>query len=62
MYPRPLVPGEADVPNLALLLRQLRGLDAAARREDHVGIGVVDALMEHPQIDTVSSEAPQTVL
>src|SRR5690606_26330778 len=59
---RVLVAGEADVAHLALLLREVGRLDPAARREDAVRILVVDALVEHPEIDDVGLQTAKAVL
>ena len=53
--------GEADVADLALLLGLLGRLNPAAGGEDHVRIGLVDDLVELPQIDHVGIESPQAV-
>ena len=54
--------GEADVTNLALALRAIECFDHAAAREVLVGVRVVDALVNLPEIEVIGPQALQRLV
>ena len=58
---RILVTGEADVAHLALRARLLERLDDAAAREVALGLVVVDALVNLPQVEVVGLAAASAI-